>query len=188
MLKIYRAFEHYGRIVLEDHIIFSKGRFSTGINGYGDIIINWLRDKNFEAIKYEWTSDKNYAETIRSLAKLRDGFITESNKVLFNPLSLDDFELRMVDAKDSKAFEKYGLNEEGILLFTENINLKYVNHDLVQRILGRYPETGMYLLKPGSTITMSTTTYPKVEETYEVFQSQNLGKQLVLSKLDRKIY
>lgn len=45
----------------------------------------------------------------------------------------------------------------------------------------------MYLVKPGATLTLQTSLSPIIEETYEVLQSKNVGKQLILTKLNRPI-
>ena len=90
--------------------------------------------------------------------------------------------------KDFETYEKYGLNEEGILLFTDWVRLIYPHNDLVQKIFGRYPENGMYLILPNASFSMTTSPLSDdVQESYEVLQSQTLGKQLVLTKMNRKI-
>lgn len=187
MLKIYRAYDFQGKIVLDDYIEFKRGIFTTGPNGFGDIIISKDMDKTSKKVNYEYISAKNYVELTRQFAELNDGFLTQSP--FFNLYSYEDLENKFKNVfKSESEYEKYGLNEEGILLFTNYINLKYLNDGLIEKIFGRYPGTSLHLLKPGATLAMETIMQPKIEETYEVLQSKNIGKQLILNKLNRKIY
>ena len=186
MLKIYRAYDLQGKVVLDDYIEFKYGIFSTGANGFGDIVISKDMDKASKKFNYENTSSKNYVELTKKFAELQDGFITKSP--FFNLYSYEDLKEKYKNiSKTESDYEKYRLNEDGILLFTDYINLKYKNEGLIEKIFGRYPGTAMYLVKPGATMTLQTSISPKIEETYEVLQSKNLGKQLILTKLNRPI-
>ena len=188
MLKIYRAHDLHGQIVVDDYLEFKYGIYDTGLPfGFGDVNCPGNTLIPSKKINYVWTSINRYTELTRKFANIQDGFATDF--YLNNPYSYEELEERFKDVpKTQKDYEKYGLNEEAILLFTDRIQLNYKNDGLIERVFGRWPETGMYLIKPNSTFTMTTSFSPKAEETYEVLQSKNIGKQLVLTKLNRKIY
>lgn len=188
MLKIYRAHDLHGEIIVDDYLEFKHGIYNTGIPfGFGEVKCSGSILNPSKKVNYDWTSTKRYAELTRKFAKIEDGFVT--NFYLNNPYNYEEFEERFKDIpKTEKDYEKYQLNEEAILLFTDRIILTYKNDGLIERVFGRWPETGMYLIRPDATFTMTTSLSPKTEETYEVLQSKNLGKQLILAKLNRKIY
>lgn len=116
--------------------------------------------------------------------KIIDGYVDYF--VIFNPMTYKMIEEEYKDvSKDFDSYEKYGLNEEVILLFTDHISL-YPNNGLVQKVFGRYPGNGMYLIMPIASFRMARGD-GAITENYEVLQSQALGKQLVLTKMNRKI-
>ena len=91
-------------------------------------------------------------------------------------------------SKDLDTYEKYSLNEEGILLFTDYINLMYSNDGSVKKIFGRYSENGMYLIMPNAQFSMTKSKFGEsVTENYEALQSQSVGKQIILTKMNRKV-
>ena len=90
--------------------------------------------------------------------------------------------------KTEENYERFGLNEEAVLFFMEGLMLSNYDEKLVKRYFGRRPLTGMYILKPGARFSLATGPFDEDREDYEVFQSESLGKQLVLTKLDRKIF
>lgn len=183
MLKIYRAFADHGEIKLQDHIDFKYGEFDTGIVGFGQV-----KSGNLSCTRanYELQKLKYYKDYLKNI-NLEDGFVT--NFSIFNPYNYEMLENKYKDiSKDFDAYEQYGLNEEGILLFTDYVCLEYPLDGSVQRIFGRHPGNGMYLIMPNASFDMSTDMYSKdVIENYEVLQSKSLGKRLVLQKMDRKI-
>lgn len=183
MLKIYNAYNEHGEIKVEDHIDFRYGQFDTGLNGFGQVKSG---NPSCKRANYELQALKYYRNYLQSI-KLLDGYVEDFT--IFNPLSYEMLEEKYKDIpRDFKTYEQYGLNEEGILLFTNYIRLEYPKDNSVQRIFGRYPETGMYLIMPNASFSMITGTFSKdIEENYEVLQSQNLGRQLVLTKMNRKI-
>lgn len=183
MLKIYNAYSEDGTIKIKDYIDFSYGKFDTGLNGFGQVKSCNLSCKR---ANYELQDLKHYEDYLRSV-KLTDGYVQDF--VIWNPLTYKMLEEKYKDIpRDFETYEKYGLNEEGILLFTDWIRLTSPQDDSVQRIFGRYPENGMYLIMPNASFSMSTGSLSdNVQENYEVLQSQTLGKQLVLTKMNRKI-
>lgn len=192
MLKIYNIMYVKGDIKLYDYINFEYGRFDTGSNGFGDVLSTYNVLLPSKIINYDRVSKENYKELTRELAQLKDGFVT--NFYLNQPLSYRDLEKQFGHIeKTEEEYEKYHLNEEGILLFTNGINITSENPKLVERIFGRHVENSLYLLEPGaslivspsissSELSSSTDTY-----NYEVLQSNTLGKRLILQKMDRKI-
>lgn len=182
MLKIYNAYSKHGEIQLDDYIDFDYGEFDTGHQGFGQVQSGNL---NCKRANYELQNLRGYLDYLRNI-KAEDGYV--KNFVMYNPVSYEMLEEKYKDIpKDITTYEQFGLNEEGILLFTNYIRLEYSNNDLVQRIFGRYPENGMYLLKPNASIDMLVYPYRSVQEHYEVLQSENLGRQLILAKMNRKI-
>lgn len=188
MLKIYRAHDLHGQIIVDDCLEFKNGIYDTGVLfGFGKVKCPGSVLTPSKKVNYDWTSIKRYTELTRKFAYVQDGFVTDF--YLNNPYNYEEFEERIKDIpKTEKDYEKYQLNEEAILLFTDGIILTYKNDGLIERVFGRWQEAGMYLIKPNATFTMTTSLSPKTEETYEVLQSKNLGKQLILTKLNRKIY
>lgn len=132
---------------------------------------------------YELQTLKSFIEYLKTINGYVDDF------TIWNSITYKMLEEKYKDiSKDFNTYEEYGLNEEGILLFTDYIHLKYSNNNLVQRIFGRYPENGMYLIMPNASFRMTSDIFNKnTTENYEVLQSQNLGRQLVLTKMNRKI-
>lgn len=182
MLKIYQAYVDKDEIKIKDKIDFRYGEFDTGINGFGKVkSTNHISRANYELQTLR--SFKNYVQRVTKI----DGYVEDF--VLHNPMTYKTLELVYKDIpRDFETYEEYGLNEEGIILFTNYVSLMYSNDDLVQRIFGRNPETGMYLIMPNATFSMTRGILGNSPtENYEVLQSQNLGKQLVLAKMNRKI-
>lgn len=119
--------------------------------------------------------------------KFSDGFV-ENFSILY-PYDYEKLEETFKNIpKTLETYEKKGLNEEAILLFTESVNLDYRLDGSVKKILGRYPDTGLYLLMPDATFDMQNAIFfDEPRANCEVIQSKTLGKRLVLQKFDRKI-
>lgn len=183
MLKIYNAYSEHGNIKIEDYIDFRNDQFDTGLNGFGQVKSGNLSCKR---ANYELQNLKYYIGYLKRV-KLTDGYVEDL--VIWNPLSYEMLEEKYKDiSRDFETYEKYGLNEEGILLFTDWVRLTYPHDGSVQRIFGRHPENGMYLIMPNASFSMATGSLSDdVQENYEVLQSQTLGKQLALTKMNRKI-
>ncbi len=183
MLKIYNAYSEHGIIKIEDYIDFRYGQFNTGLNGFGQVKSGNLSCRR---ANYELQDLKYYMDYLKRV-KLTDGYVEDF--VIWNPYSYEMLEEKYKDiSRDFETYEKYGLNEEGILLFTNWVRLTYPRDNQVQRIFGRCPENGMYLIMPNALFSMATGSFSDdVQENYEVLQSQSLGKQLVLTKMNRKI-
>lgn len=183
MLKIYNAYANHGEIKLEDYITFNHGAFDTGCDGFGEVRSGNL---NCEKANYELRLLNSFREYIKNV-KIIDGRL--QNFIFFNPVSYESLaeEYKNI-AKTSEAYAENGLNEEGILLFTNYINLSSSNDGLTETIFGRDSHTGLYLLMPNASVSMKIDSYPDEKaENYEVLQSQNLGKKLAFTKMNRKI-
>lgn len=183
MLKIYRAYADEEQIKLRDYIRFNNGEFDTGLYGFGRV-----ETGNYSCTKanYELQKLKNYNRYLQSI-KRNDGYV--ENFAIFNPYNYQMLESKYKDiSKDFETYERMGINEEAILLFTDRIRLENFSNDLVQRVFGRHPGTGMYLILPNASFDMVVDTASNSDkENYEVLQSQSLGKRLVLTKMNRKI-
>lgn len=183
MLKIYNAYVDKDEIKIEDKIDFKYGQFDTGLNGFGQI-----KSGNYSVSKanYEQQTLKSFKKYIQTVKNI-DGYV--NNFIIWNPMTYKMIEDKYNNiSKDFDTYEQYGLNEEGILLFTDFIRLRYPNDDSVQRIFGRYPENGMYLIMPNAHFSMIKGAFGEdVTENYEVLQSQSLGRQLILTKMNRKV-
>ena len=185
MLKIYNAINKKGKVKLNDYIEFKYGKFDTGIHGFGYVNGGDINNPS-QIANYEYQHAENYVELTKCMTNEQNGIA--SNFILYNPLSTEEVKERCETVqKDINVYDEYCLNEDGILLFTNFVNIKILNPRLVETVFSKYPDTGLYLLKPNATITLSSAFGIPVEETYEVMQSKNLGKQLILTKLDRKI-
>lgn len=185
MLKIYNAINIKGKVKLNDYVEFKYGKFDTGIHGFGEVSGGDISNPS-QIVNYEYLHAENYIELTKCMTNEHNGIVT--NFMLYNPLTKAEVEERCKLAKkDINVYDEYCLNEDGILLFTNFVNLKHKNPKLVETVFSRYPDTGLYLLKPHATITLSSAYGIPIEETYEALQSKNLGKKLILTKLDRKI-
>ncbi len=185
MLKIYNASYFYGDIKLVDHIDFHVGRFDTDYlgNGYGYVksATNNVNRANFELTKMD-----AFLEYLSNV-DVNDGWVQDFK--LWNPQSYETLEKKMQGIeKTEENYERFGLNEEAVLFFMEGLMLSNYDEKLVKRYFGRRPLTGMYILQPGARFSLATGPFDEDREDYEVFQSESLGKQLVLTKLDRKIF
>ena len=182
MLKIYNAYADNGEIKVEDFITFENGMFNTGLDGFGEV---YSGDQSCQKANYTLQSLQNFKIYVNSMDQ-EDGWI--SRFIMFRPISYATLDKKYKDIeKTYLEYEKNGLNEEGILLFTNFISLT-ANDKLTQRIFGRCPGTGLYLLLPNASISMKTISQPEErKENYEVLQSQSFGKQLVLTKLNRRL-
>ena len=185
MLKIYNAINTKGKVKLNDYIEFKYGKFDSGIHGFGYVNGGDINNPS-QIVNYEYQHAENYVELTRCMTNTKNGIVT--NFMLYNPLSNEEVEAKCkITEKSMKVYDEYCLNEDGILLFTNFVNIKSLNPKLVETVFSKHPDTGLYLLKPGATIILSSAFGIPVEETYEVLQSKNLGKQLILTKLNRKI-
>lgn len=183
MLKIYNAYSKHGEIKVEDYIDFSYGQFDTGLYGFGQV-----KSGNFscERANYELQKLEAFKEYLQKV-KVSDGYVEDF--LIWNPFNYEMLEEKYKDIpRNFDIYEKCGLNEEAILLFTNWVHLTYPDDDSVQRIFGRHLSTAMYLVMPNASFCMSTgDLHDDVQENYEVLQSQTLGKQLLLTKMKRKI-
>lgn len=182
MLKIYNAYGENGSIKIQDYIDFSSGQYDTGVNGFGQVKSGNLSCKRANYVLQELKCYLNYLKEV----KLTDGYVEDF--VMWNPFSYEMLEQQYKDiSRDAETYEEYGLNEEGILLFTDLVRLTYPHDNSVQKVFGRYPENGMYLIMPNASFSMTTGfVSDDVQENYEVLQSQTLGRQLALTKMNRK--
>ena len=183
MLKIYNAYAINGKIIIADYVTFRYGKLETHSNGYGYVKSEKRTVLN---VNYEMKKLDEYNEY---LEKRRGSECFIEDFTIFNPANYEMLENEYKYIKRTEeAFEKAGLNEEGILLFTKSISINYRNNDLIRRIHGKYPKNGIYLIMPNASFTMTAGSYSKeYKEQYEVLQSQNLGKRLSLTKMDRII-
>ncbi len=183
MLKIYNAYNKNGKIILEDHIDFKDGEFDTGPHGFGEVkTIN----PSCERVNYELQQLKSYKKYLQDI-KISDGYV--ENFMILSPFTYEMIADKYKDIpKNFETYEKLGLNEEGILLFTNGIYLNCSEGNSVQRIFGRYPEIGMYLIMPNTTFHMTPDMdFYNNKRCYEVLQSKTLGKHLVLTQRHRKV-
>lgn len=185
MLKLYNAVNRKGKVKLNDYIEFKYGKFDTGIHGFGDVNGGDINNPS-QIANYEYQHIENYADFTKSITNMKDGIAT--NFIIYNPLTKEEVEERCETIKkDIKTYDDYCLNEDGILLFTNFVNIKILNPKFGETVFSKHPDTGLYLLKPNATIILSSSYGIPEEETYEVLQSKNVGKQLVLTKLNRRI-
>ena len=176
MIKIYNAYANMDSIELNDYIEFKNGRYKTD---YGNIESG---NTSCIFVNYEYQSLKSFLDYTRHI-KTEDGFV---KYVLLNPYSYDEINKKLASFnKDELTYLKYALNEEAILLFTDYVCVENYNPNNVQRLFGRTPTDAMYLVKPNATFTMRVGEFSNEKEEYEVLQSNNLGKRLILSKMER---
>ena len=183
MLKIYQAYPYMSEIKIKDQIDFKYGMFDTGLNGFGQVKSGNLSVSSANYELQTLNSFREYLQTVKTI----DGYAF--NFTIWNPMTYKMLEEKYKDIfKDFDTYEEYGLNEEGILLFTDNIRLTYPKDGSVQRIFGRHPGNEMYLIMPNTSFSMTSGVFSDdVTENYEALQSQSLGRQLVLAKMNRKI-
>ena len=195
MLKIYRAFDFKGELVLEDKVVFNDVRFDekTQIRTVNPVL-----------------TEANYDNT--SLEKFNFIFKNSLNSMdefgLYKPMTyktLEEYIKTNHIPSDFDSYESNGLNEEAILLFTNNVWLVIDDETKVDKIfsdegpgyvLGDRPiyQEGIYIVKPNALFEMGLAPNEKGKcgsidklESYEVLQSQNLGKRLILSKMNRHL-
>lgn len=183
MLKIYNAYANHGEIKIEDYITFDNGTFDTGCDGFGKVHAGNYYCKR---ANYELQTLKSFREYIKNVKNV-DGWLQKFT--IWNPMSYESLieEYKNID-RTPETYEKHGLNEEAILLFTNYLRLRYGDDGLTERIFGRFANTGLYLLMPDASVSMTIASHSDEEaENYEVLQSKSLGKQLVLAKMNRNI-
>ena len=178
MLKIYNAYANMDSIGLNDYIEFAHDeRYHTN---YGNVISG---NASVKIANYDHEDLRCFLENARKI-KTIDGYIQDF--VLFNPYSYDEMNKKLSTFnKDELTYLRYSLNEEAILLFTDYVCLGDYDSNKVIRLFGRTPEDAMYILKPNAIFTMKVGQFTDEKEEYEVLQSNNLGKRLVLSKMER---
>ena len=190
MLKLYRASQFHDKIKIEKGIVFENGHFETGlpVNSYGNIeacgINFWDENKR---MLYEY-QDLN-VDKYKNWPK-QDGFLDKF--FFYSPHTSESLKKYIEENNISNTeedFKRFGLNDEAILLFTSNINLKFdkENSELIKQVFGRVIGTSGYILLPNANFKMAITSYKDDNqyEDYEVIQSNSLGKQLYLTKKDR---
>lgn len=181
MIKIYNANSTFGNIILSDFISFdTAGRYETGVHGFGTVINNNL---DLLEVNYELATLESYFKYLKSIDS-NDGFIKYYLLAPHNYKTIKK-EYSKIE-KTEENYDKYCLNEDGIILLTENVILSDYD-DKVKKIYGRYPETALYLIEPNASFSMRPGDYISKGENYEVLQSNNLGKRLILSKMNREI-
>ena len=184
MLKIYKAHPKGAEMIIEDKIALRDGQFDTGYNGFGQVKSG---NPNVSRANYELQTLKKFRDYLKTI-KTIDGYV--ENFSICNPVTYKMLEEQYKEVYgDLNAYEEYGLNEEAILLFTDYVRLMYPDDDSVQKVFGRNESNGMYLVMPNASFSMTreVSAGDFVTESYEVLQSQNLGKQLVLTKMKRRI-
>ena len=127
MLKIYEASLQNRNIVLNNYITFENGMYDTGYDGYGYVYAG----KNCIKANYNLETLKTFREYVKNL-KMEDNYVKDF--IIFNPIDNSTLEEKILSIKDKYEYEKYGINEEGILLFTKNLSVEY-NKDFVEKNL-----------------------------------------------------
>ena len=199
MLKIYHAYNKEGSIKIDDFILFrenvypNKPRvFDTGLDGFGMVTSG---NSRISQANYEFEKLAYFRDYVRSI-NTEDGYPNDFQ--LLNPVSYQILEDTYGDiSKDVDTFELYGLEEEAVLLFTKYIHMTYPSDGSVEKIFGRNPLNGMYLILPNASFDMAVKRYnfdgkycgeySLITENYELLQSQSLGKRLSLTKMNRRI-
>ena len=195
MIKLYRAFNNNGHIKVEDRIVFNDSRFNS------EDQIRTIKP-NIKVANYENMSLDRFNKFTDEVIQGKDDFL------LLNPTdyqSLEEYVKSYGIRRDSKDYDYYRLNEEAVLLVTNGVWLVVDDEESVERIVGTwgrlklngkpYFESGMYLVKPNATFSMAVE--PKIQrdysfvlrnlESYELLQSNNIGKRLVLTRMNRRI-
>lgn len=190
MIKLYRASQFHDEIKLEKGIVFERGKFDTGlsVNSYGVIEANGISmydDSKRVLYEYQDLNVDRYKDYPRE-----DGFL--NNFFFCSPHTSETLKEYIEEhhiSNTEEDYERFGLNDEAILLFTSNINLKFdgKNSESIIQVFGRVVGTGGYILLPNANFKMAITSYNDMNqyEDYEVLQSNSLGKQLYLVKKDR---
>ncbi len=182
MLKIYNAYNRDGEFRIDDRVVFNNGRFDTGYYGFGTVING---DNGINYANYEMQTLKEFKSYLQTLER-KDGWVKDFT--LLKPMTYETLREKYKSVTDDfKLYEEYGLNEEAIVLFTDYVELQSANNELVQKVFGRYVDNGMYLIMPNAQFTLTRYTVEPIKEDYEVLQSRNVGKRLVLTRMDRKI-
>lgn len=179
MLKLYTAYGNQGKVEIRDGVTFKNGIYSPW-EGYGDIHSGYLNING--NINYDIRSLKEFKDYVKNL-EFSDGYVQD-----FRLHVVTDEELKILEStilKNELSYKKQRLNEEAVLLLTDWVTIDYINNELIERILGRYNECGMYLIKPNATFTMSFPNSDSEKEHYEVLQSKSLGTELQLVKTRR---
>lgn len=180
MLKIYNAYCEYERIVLKDYIVFIRGQSDTRIQGFGHIKSSDIKIRRANYINMPLEQFLNYVISLQQ----SDGYVTDFT--MYNPLNYEMLEEYVHIMQATGTSEHHDLDEEGVILFTNYVELNYQNNELIKKLLGRVTYNGMYLLKPNAIFSMRPSMLEEYNE-YEVLQSNNSGRRLILSKMDRKI-
>lgn len=180
MIKIYNAkSSKKGEITLNDYIEFDEnGVYEPYINSFGEIICdNGIKKANYDLMSldtlYEYLSK---LEVINKELKLK----------LVSPVDYN-YVNKEFDFVSKSNINKYSsLIEEAVLLITDYVYL--INHDdKVKKIYSRCPETGLYVVEPNAQFTMRSPDYSFIKHDYELLQSRNAGKRLILSRMDHII-
>lgn len=182
MLKIYNAIGENGKVVLKKGIQFRHGGYNTGNNGYGTIISGRSDCKRAD---YIFEALESFKEGIAHVDKV-DGWIKNNSFILYNPYSLEELNSQITE---DRHLDK-DLDEEGILLFTDYVNVSYDKDlPLVKKMIGRWPEYAGFILLPGAELEMNFPAYEeKSTNHYEVLESGSKPKQLYLTKKDRNLF
>ncbi len=180
MLKIYNAIGTTGKLVLKKGIELEHGRFNTEKNGFGTIVTG--RDcKKADYLGQDLEDFKRYiAEIEKSNQHIRN-----------NPYLIKDF----YSKEEIRKYERLGtfineLNEEAILLFTNQVIMSYYRGMYIEKIMGRFKDSGAYILLPGAIFNIAPSrnnTELDDDGNYEVLESTSRPKQLYLIKTDRQI-
>ena len=180
MLKIYNAQANHEEIKLDDFIRFDHGRFDTGLDGFGQVRAGAKCTK----ANYDLESLEDFLDYTKKV-KVEDGWVDKF--VLWNPISYEELaEQYNIVPRTMEDYERAGLNEEGILLFTNYVNVESNDGKHIERLFGRDKHTSLYLLRPSDSIRMVLPS-DRLIENYEVLQSQKPGKKLILAKMKRII-
>lgn len=180
MLKIYNAIGKNNTLVLKKGIELKNRRFNTEKKGYGTIIST----RNCQMADYLVDDLKDFKKQATEIERSGHG-------IKNNPFSLRN----LYSKEELDVFQCMGklpadLNEEGILLFTDDVILSYYTDRKIEKVIGRYKNTGAYILLPGAKLGINSLGYREnLEEVnvYEVLESTSKPKQLYLTKTDRRI-
>lgn len=187
MLKIYNAYSSGREFRLDDYLYFEDKTIDTGYKGKDTLCRIDRGTSEGSVVNYDLTDLQEYIEYLNSI-KITDE--NAYNIAMLNPASYRSLLEKSKDVPETlEAYEENGLNEEAILLFTQNIGTKNYDNNLAKKIIGgSRSDAGLFLLQPNATITLvHYGLFSEREKDFEVLQSRKLGKRLVLAEMGRKI-
>lgn len=137
------------------------------------------------SVHYDLHSLKEFKKLILEYQKNKD-VVPIFHSKLFDFISFDEYQEKCKNIpKNVNSYEKFGLNEEAILLFTSYVEFYTETKELVQVINEEdFWGYGIYLLEPGAIVYLESLFFSSNKE-FEVLQSKGLGKRLSLSFMDK---